>query len=198
MTPQAQQRLETHRIQHERLIQLEFKVFLEEAHIPSSVACQLLREEGRGHRDTGAAKHGFCNDSLLAVPSEGPGLLSVWKESAAFPARTFYIQTSPLTAPLKMKTGTPGPCLHREQQDETGWTTTAHTVSPRSPVASGQLTTPLLKVLNTTPHWPQPPHCMTALCTLHWLWENTTWLTLSKAPLLGRIDEFRESMTMAC
>lgn len=40
--PQAQHRPQTHRIQRERLIQLKLKVFLDEAHIPSSVACQLL------------------------------------------------------------------------------------------------------------------------------------------------------------
>lgn len=27
---------------------------------------------------------------------------------------------------------------------------------------------------------------------------KVTWLTFSKAPLLGKMDEFRESMTMAC
>ena len=55
--PPSTARLETHRIQHEWLIQLKFKVFLEEAYIPSSVARQLLKEEASGHKDTGVTKH---------------------------------------------------------------------------------------------------------------------------------------------
>lgn len=51
--PTGKHRLQTHRIQYKRLIQLKLKVFLDEAHISSSVACQLLREESTGHRNMG-------------------------------------------------------------------------------------------------------------------------------------------------